>query len=130
MLLNHLRPGGRHGIARDETRDPIGYTLAVLNRLARSEILDRVGLRRQAEQTVFAVTRGGFRTATTAGRVFARAGARGRAGRRAAADAVVAGAAPAVVLRAADEGGLALRGGPESLGGISEERAVVAGALV
>ena len=43
MLLNHLRPGGRHGIARDETRDPIGYTLAVLNRLARSELLDRVG---------------------------------------------------------------------------------------
>src|SRR4029079_9282038 len=41
------------------------------------------GLRRQAEQTVFAVTRGGFRTATTAGRVFARAGARGGSSRRA-----------------------------------------------
>jgi alkylation response protein AidB-like acyl-CoA dehydrogenase len=165
MLLNHLRPGGRHGIARDETRDPIGYALAALNRLARSELLDRVGLRRQAEQTVFTVTRGGFRTATTAARVFARAGARGRAGRRAtatspggvfdlaptddeqmlvdvvtelatevvrpaAADADAACAAPDEVLRAADEVGLALLGVPESLGGISQERSVVAGALV
>ena len=74
------RPGGRHGIATSESRDPIGYAVAALNRLARSDLLDKVGLRRQAEQTVFTVTRGGFRTATTAGRAFARAGRRGQAG--------------------------------------------------
>ncbi|HEX4471228.1 MAG TPA: acyl-CoA dehydrogenase family protein [Nocardioides sp.] len=159
------RPGGRHGIASGESRDPIGYAVAAMSRLAQSDLLDRVGLRRQAEQTVFTVTRGGFRTATTAGRAFARAGKRGRAGRRAttatargvfdltptedeqllvdvvtdlaadivrpaAADADVACAAPEEVLSAASEIGLPLLGVPESLGGISEERAVMAGALV
>ena len=164
-LTSHLRPGGRHGIARGESRDPMGYALAALSRLAQSSLLDKVGLRKQAEQTVFTVTRGGFRTATTAGRVFARAGKRGAAGTRAAtgpsrgvfdltptddeqmlvdvvtdlaaevvrpaaADADVACAAPEEVLTAANELGLPLLGVPDSLGGISEERAVVAGALV
>jgi alkylation response protein AidB-like acyl-CoA dehydrogenase len=82
-LPSLLRPGGRHGVARGESRDPIGYAVAAMNRLAQSSLLDRVGLRKQAEQTVFTVTRGGFRTATTAGRVFARAGRRGQPGRRA-----------------------------------------------
>jgi hypothetical protein len=169
LLLKNLRPGGRpggkHGIASSESRDPIGYAVAALNRLARSDFLDRVGLRKQAEQTVFTVTRGGFRTATTAGRVFARAGRRGAAGRRAthapsrgafdltptedeqmlvdvvaelatevvrpaAADADVACATPDEVLRAANEIGLPLLGVPEALGGISEERAVMAATLV
>jgi alkylation response protein AidB-like acyl-CoA dehydrogenase len=169
LLLKNLRPGGRpggkHGIASGESRDPIGYAVAALNRLARSDLLDKVGLRKQAEQTVFTVTRGGFRTATTAGRAFARAGRRGEAGRRAsrptsrgvfdltptedeqmlvdvvaelatevvrpaAADADVACATPAEVLTAADEIGLPLLGVPESLGGISEERAVIASTLV
>ena len=84
LLLKNLRPGGRYGIAGDETRDPIGYAVAAMNRLARSDLLDRLRLRKQAEQAVFTVTRGGFRTATTAGRAFARAGKRGRAGARAA----------------------------------------------
>jgi hypothetical protein len=84
LQLKNLRPGGRHGIASGESRDPIGYAVAAMNKLAQSDLLDRVGLRRQAEQTVFTVTRGGFRTATTAGRVFARAGTRGTTGRRAA----------------------------------------------
>jgi alkylation response protein AidB-like acyl-CoA dehydrogenase len=53
-----------------------------MNRLARSDLLDRLGIRRQTEKAVFTVTRGGFRTATTAGRVFARAGKRGKAGAR------------------------------------------------
>ena len=66
------------------TRDPIGYVVAGLNRLAQSDLLDRLGLRKQAEQAVFTVTRSGFRTATTAGRAFARAGQRGKAGVRAA----------------------------------------------
>src|SRR5690348_17377412 len=88
LLLKHLRPGlrpgGRDGIAGGVTRDAIGYAVAALSRLARSEILDRVGLRRQTEQAVFTLTRGGFRTATATGRAFARAGQRGRAGQRAA----------------------------------------------
>jgi hypothetical protein len=165
LLLRNLRPGGRHGIARSETRDPIGYAVAAMNRLAQSDLLDRLGLRKQAEQAVFTVTRGGFRTATTAGRAFARAGKRGQPGRRAAptsargafdltptedeqmlvdvvtelatevlrpaaADADVACAAPADVLRATQEVGLPLLGVPESLGGVSEERAVMAGTLV
>ena len=164
-LTSHLRPGGRHGIARGESRDPMGYAMAALSRLAQSSLLDRVGLRKQAEQTVFTVTRGGFRTATTAGRAFTKAGRRGAAGQRAttgasrsvfdltptddeqmlvdvvtdlaaevvrpaAADADVACATPAEVLTASDELGLPLLGVPESLGGISEERAVMAGALV
>lgn len=143
----------------------MGYALAALSLLARSSLLDKVGLRRQAEHTVFTVTRGGFRTATTAGRAFARAGHRGRAGHRAApgpargvfdltptedeqmlvdvvtelaaevvrpaaADADVACAAPTEVLAAANELGLPLLGVPESLGGIAEERAVMAGTLV
>jgi alkylation response protein AidB-like acyl-CoA dehydrogenase len=77
-----LRPGGRHGVASGETRDPIGYAVAALNRLAQSELLDRFGVRKHTEAAVFTVTRGGFRTATTAGRAFARAGRRGRAGTR------------------------------------------------
>jgi alkylation response protein AidB-like acyl-CoA dehydrogenase len=165
LLHRNLRPGGKHGIAGSESRDPIGYAVAALHRLARSELLDKVGLRRQAEQTVFAVTRGGFRTATTAGRAFARAGRRGEAGQRAsraeprgvfdltptedeqllvdvvtelatevvrpaAADADVACATPETVLAAANEIGIPLLGVPEALGGISEERAVMAGTLV
>ena len=50
--------------------------------------------------------------------------------RPAAADADDACAAPAEVLAAAAELGLPLLGVPESLGGISEERAVMAGTLV
>ncbi len=164
-LTKNLRPGGRNGVASHETRDPIGYAVAALNRLARSDLLDRVGLRKQAEQTVFTVTRGGFRTASTAGRAFARAGSRGRAGTRApdaprpgvfdltptddeqmlvdvvtefatevlrpaAADADTACAAPEEVLASSVEIGLPILGVPESLGGISEERAVMAGTLV
>jgi alkylation response protein AidB-like acyl-CoA dehydrogenase len=169
LLLKNLRlgshPGDRHGIAGGESRDAIGYAVAALNRLARSDLLDRMGLRKQTEHAFFALTRGGFRTATSAGRVFARAGKRGRAGHRAphapsrgvfdltppddeqmlvdvvtelateivrpaAVDADVACAAPTEVLRAADEIGLPLLGVPESLGGVSEERAVLAGTLV
>jgi alkylation response protein AidB-like acyl-CoA dehydrogenase len=165
LLHKSLRPGGRYGIARDESRDPIGYAVAAMNRLAQSDLLDKVGLRKQAEQAVFTVTRGGFRTATTAGRAFARAGKRGQAGRRAAsatprgvfdltptedeqmlvdvvtelaaevlrpaaAEADAECAAPPEVLKAGQDVGLPLLGVPESLGGISEERAVMAGALV
>jgi alkylation response protein AidB-like acyl-CoA dehydrogenase len=72
----------QHGVSSAESRDPIGYAVAALNRLAQSELLDRLGIRRQTEKAVFTVTRSGFRTATTAGRAFARAGRRGRPGAR------------------------------------------------
>lgn len=70
----------RHGLARREKRDPIGVLVAGLNKLAQSDVLDRFGLRKQAEQTVFTVTRGGFRAATQAGRSFARRGRKGTDG--------------------------------------------------
>ena len=75
-----LRPGGRHGLSSRETRDPIGFAVAAVNRLAQSELIDRVGLRKQAEQAVYSTTRNGFRAATAAGRTFARVG-RSTAGR-------------------------------------------------
>ena len=76
------KPGGRFGLASTESRDPIGLAVAALSRVAQSDLLDRIGLRKQAEQTVFTVTRTGFRTATSAGRAFARQGRRGAAGVR------------------------------------------------
>ena len=81
-LTKSLKPGGKHGLASTEARNPIGYAVAALSRVARSDLIDRVGLRRQTEQAVFTVTRGGFRTATSAGRTFARAGRRGAPGVR------------------------------------------------
>ena len=164
-LAKSLRPGGKHGLSTKETRDPIGYAVAALSRLAQSDVLDRVGLRKQAEQTVFTVTRAGFKTATTASRQFARAGRGGAAGARpakaprtgvfdltptedeqmlvdvvtelaqevlrpVAAEADEACAAPAEVLAAGQQVGLPILGLPEELGGISEERSAVAGALV
>ena len=74
--------------APSRPRDPLGYAVGAMNKLAQSELLDRLGIRRHTERAVFTVTRGGFRTATTAGRAFATAGRRGRAGTR-------PGAAPA-----------------------------------
>ncbi|GAB3040121.1 acyl-CoA dehydrogenase [Nocardioides flavus (ex Wang et al. 2016)] len=75
-LMNNLRPGGRHGLSSREARDPIGFAVAAVNRLAQSELIDRVGLRKQTEQVVYSATRNGFRVATAAGRQFARAGRR------------------------------------------------------
>ncbi|MBA2952788.1 acyl-CoA dehydrogenase [Nocardioides sp. MAH-18] len=73
-LIQSLRPGGRHGLASSERRDPIGYAVAALGKLAQSDLLDRLGVRRQTEQAVFTATRGGFRTITSAGRTFTRRG--------------------------------------------------------
>jgi alkylation response protein AidB-like acyl-CoA dehydrogenase len=80
-FISNLRPGGRHGLSSRETRDAVGLAVAAVNRLAQSELLDRVGLRKQAEQAVYTTTRSGFRVATAAGRTFARAG-RSTAGAR------------------------------------------------
>src|SRR4029079_4177619 len=81
-LLPNLRPGGRHGVTSNETRDPIGYLVAGLSRLAQTDLLDRLRLRKQAERGVFRVTRSGFSTITRAGRTFTRAGSRGKDGIR------------------------------------------------
>ena len=77
-----LKPGGRFGLASTESRDPIGLAVAALNRVAQSDLIDRIGLRKQTEQAVFTATRGGFRTLTTASRTFARAGKKGKPGVR------------------------------------------------
>jgi alkylation response protein AidB-like acyl-CoA dehydrogenase len=76
-----LSAGGRHGLGDSETRDPIGLAVAALNRLAQSDLIDRLGIRRTSEHTVYRVTSAGFRTAGAAGRAVARAG-RATAGKR------------------------------------------------
>ncbi|MDP2772426.1 MAG: acyl-CoA dehydrogenase family protein [Nocardioides sp.] len=84
-LISNLRPGGRNGVPSGESRDPIGYLVAGLNRLAQSDLIDRVRLRKPAEQAVFTVTRGGFKTLTSASRTFAKAGKASEPGVRVAA---------------------------------------------
>jgi alkylation response protein AidB-like acyl-CoA dehydrogenase len=77
----------RHGLATNERRDPIGVLVAGLNRLARSDVLDRTGLRKPAERVVRQVTRHGFGTmvaASRASRSFQRRGSSGTPGVRAA----------------------------------------------
>ncbi|GAA4745218.1 acyl-CoA dehydrogenase family protein [Nocardioides endophyticus] len=164
-ILQSLRPGGRHGVASTETRDPIGYAVAALSRLAQSDMLDRLGLRKQTETAVYSATRGGFKTTAAAGRAFAKTGKSGSPGTRptataapgvfdltpsedeqllvdvvtelaaevlrpAAAEADETCVAPEAVLKAGLDVGLPILGLPESLGGITEERSAVAGALV
>lgn len=70
------RTAGRHGLTSKEKADPIGYAVAVLNRLAQTTTLDRLGLRKPAERAVFEATRSGFRTVGAVNRRFARAGKR------------------------------------------------------
>jgi alkylation response protein AidB-like acyl-CoA dehydrogenase len=81
-LIQSLRPGGKHGLSSKESRDPIGYAVAALNRLAQSDLIDRVGLRKTSEQVVFTATRSGFKVATNASRTFAKAGTKGERGVR------------------------------------------------
>jgi alkylation response protein AidB-like acyl-CoA dehydrogenase len=48
----------------------MGFGLKALNRLAGSDLLDRIKMRKQVEGLVFRGTKNGFRTATAAGRTF------------------------------------------------------------
>jgi alkylation response protein AidB-like acyl-CoA dehydrogenase len=48
----------------------MGYGLRALNRLAGSDLLDRIRIRKQVEQALFQGTKNGFRGATAAGRAF------------------------------------------------------------
>jgi alkylation response protein AidB-like acyl-CoA dehydrogenase len=70
-------------VVSTETRDPIGYLVAGLSRLAQADLLDRLKLRKQAEQTVFTVTRSGFKAVTAANRQFSRKGSSSTQGVRA-----------------------------------------------
>lgn len=64
----------RYGVPSTDKKDPIGYAVSMLNRLARTDVLDRFGLRRQAERVVFETTRAGFRTVGNVSRGFKRRG--------------------------------------------------------
>ncbi|HJQ06130.1 MAG TPA: acyl-CoA dehydrogenase family protein [Nocardioides sp.] len=81
-LLPNLKPGGKHGVPRNESRDPIGILVAGLSKLAQSDLIDKVGLRKQTEQAVFSVTRTGFKTMTNASRTFSKKGKKGAPGTR------------------------------------------------
>jgi hypothetical protein len=48
----------------------MGVALRTLNKLAGSNLLDRIGIRKQFERMVFTSTKGGFRSATAAVRTF------------------------------------------------------------
>ncbi len=72
-----LAGGGRYGVAATERRDPIGLAVAALNKLAQNPVVDRLGIRRSTEQTVFRVTSAGFRTVGASSRAFARVGKKG-----------------------------------------------------
>ncbi|HEX6516705.1 MAG TPA: acyl-CoA dehydrogenase family protein [Nocardioidaceae bacterium] len=78
-IRDSAAPGGRHGLTSSEGRDPIGFAVAVINRLAQTGALDRFGLRKPAERAVFQATRSGFRTLGAVNRQFARKGSRGGA---------------------------------------------------
>ena len=48
----------------------MGFGLRALNRLAGSDLLDRIKIRKQVERALFQGTKNGFRSATAAGRTF------------------------------------------------------------
>lgn len=72
-----LAVGGKHGLSESEKRDPIGLAVAALNKLAQSELIDKLGIRKTSEEAVFRVTAAGFKTAGTVSRTFARSGGKG-----------------------------------------------------
>ena len=53
-------------------KDPMGIGLAVLNRIASSPAIDRLGLRKTAEKVVYRGAKSGFQVAGAAGRTFKR----------------------------------------------------------
>jgi len=60
----------------------MGLGLRWLNRLASSDLLDRIRIRKQVERALFTGTKGGFRSATAAGRTFKAAQKLGRPARQ------------------------------------------------
>jgi alkylation response protein AidB-like acyl-CoA dehydrogenase len=61
----------------------MGFGLRALNRLAGSDLLDRIRIRKKVERALFQGTKGGFRTATAAGRTFKAAQRLGKPARQA-----------------------------------------------
>jgi alkylation response protein AidB-like acyl-CoA dehydrogenase len=61
----------------------MGFGLRALNRLAGSDLLDRIRLRKQVERALFQGTKTGFRSATVAGRTFKAAQQLGKPARQA-----------------------------------------------
>ncbi|WP_243697290.1 acyl-CoA dehydrogenase family protein [Aeromicrobium phragmitis] len=61
--------------------DPMGVGLKVLNRLAQSNVIDRLGLRDAAEKAVYHGAKNGFRAAGAAQRRFAKVGGSGQGAR-------------------------------------------------
>ena len=61
----------------------MGFGLRALNRLAGSDLLDRIRVRKQVERALFQGTKNGFRTATAAGRTFKAAQKLGKPARQA-----------------------------------------------
>jgi alkylation response protein AidB-like acyl-CoA dehydrogenase len=59
-----------------------GLTLRWLTRLASSDLLDRIRIRKQVERALFTTTKNGFRSATAAGRTFKAAQKLGRPARQ------------------------------------------------
>ncbi|MEY1662555.1 acyl-CoA dehydrogenase family protein [Isoalcanivorax beigongshangi] len=55
-------------------KDAVGHALTLLNRLASSDVLDRLGLRKFAERLAYNLTRTGFQVLTTSARTFKRSG--------------------------------------------------------
>lgn len=51
-------------------KDAVGYALSALNRMASSELLDKLGLRRLVERMAYTLTRTGFQVITTSARAF------------------------------------------------------------
>jgi len=62
----------------------MGYGLKALNRLAGSDLLDKLKIRKQVEQLVYRSSKNGFRTATAAGRSFKKAQKLGKPARQSA----------------------------------------------
>jgi hypothetical protein len=62
-----VNENGRKGGVAERS---MGLGLRTLNRLASSELLDRIGIRKQVERIVYTTSKNGFRTATAAGRTF------------------------------------------------------------
>lgn len=68
--MSSQRPS-RRGVATYR-RDIMGSALAVLNKIASSRVIDRLGMRKPTERVVFEATRTGFRTAGAVSRTFTR----------------------------------------------------------
>ena len=82
------RPRGRQVTTTTDTERSVaersmGFGLRALNRLAGSDLLDRIRIRKQVERALFQGTKSGFRSATAAGRTFKAAQQLGKPARQA-----------------------------------------------